>query len=233
MQLNRKFNISFVCPDSTRDYYSPDEETTFIEYVDELHDCEYDITIETALACPYECISDVYDEDDNVEDDVFGVCGGRGMCAADPSAGMVRCLCDEGWGGVDCNLETRYSSNGLVDDHKAFQIAIAVISIVLIAVIGIAVYMRMRYKTLEKNLLRQALVDDAEEDSTNQAPIGGQLVKHEDTDDDEDDQSDAAVGDATQNRDDSTDNESDSSKGGNANKTGDLVVEDLDENDSD
>lgn len=36
--------------------------------------------------------------------DMFDVCGGHGICAADPIIGSIRCLCDEGYHGDTCDF---------------------------------------------------------------------------------------------------------------------------------
>ncbi len=95
---NRKFTFNFVCPDSNREFYNPADELKFETTVSESdeHACDYSITVETTLACPYECLTKESDEG-------FTVCGGKGLCAADPNVGFVRCLCDDGWTGNGCS----------------------------------------------------------------------------------------------------------------------------------
>eukprot|EP00483_Globobulimina_turgida_P003173 UN03178 len=54
----------------------------------------------SAIACPYQCITNTTDSENK---EAFTVCNQRGICAADPEAQFVRCLCDEGWTGVFCD----------------------------------------------------------------------------------------------------------------------------------
>eukprot|EP01083_Nonionella_stella_P300473 1025995_1 len=99
---NMEFRIHLVCPKDQDKVYHPRNETQIelYEYVEQDDDagCIYSFTYYTAIACPYQCITE--STEDNVE--TFTVCQQHGICAADPNAGFVRCLCDNGWTGVDC-----------------------------------------------------------------------------------------------------------------------------------
>ena len=217
--------------------------------MDEEHNCEYNISIETALACPYECITDAYDNSTGeFVSDQFTVCSGRGICAADPSAGIVRCLCDSGWSGADCNTKVVSTAATVTDNHTGFQVAIAVISIILLALIGIVVYLKMKYNSLQKNLQRQLLEedeDDMEIDVTNAAGTKMELAAVKDEESDSGD--DGAIGDyGHNNTNDTNNNNDDENETGDNNANGtrgglnapmddgaennDLVVEDMDEN---
>merc|ERR1712113_1037549 len=68
------------------------------------------------------------------EDDV-SVCSAQGMCASDPFAKHVHCLCDEGWTGDYC--EKKYVAPPLPFKYKnkgSYIAAIVIISVVLVIV---------------------------------------------------------------------------------------------------
>ena len=99
---NMELRIHLVCPRDQDAVFHPRNETKIdlFEYVEEDDDtqCSYSFTHESAIACPYQCIGEeIYD---NV--DTFTVCNQKGICAADPNAAFVRCLCDTGYTGIDC-----------------------------------------------------------------------------------------------------------------------------------
>ena len=112
---NRQFTINFVCPDAQRGYEwdttnmykfeNLEGLATFDTFVIENEGnkygddgkCGYFIEIKNSLACPWQCITPVNDKE-------FQICSGHGKCAADPYAGLVRCICDYGFIGDDCNI---------------------------------------------------------------------------------------------------------------------------------
>merc|ERR1719464_1724077 len=82
------------------------------------------------------------------------VCSGHGMCVADPSAGFVRCVCDEAWEGAQCGRATSDGGDVVIvkeaKETTGFSVTIVVISLLLV-VVGVAVaYLYRRNKTLEK-----------------------------------------------------------------------------------
>jgi len=101
---NRKFMVNLVCPRDASAVFDPYTETevAVYEYVEEVSTCVYAFTMESAIACPYQCITNGTTESDP-HAHAFTVCSQRGICAADPEAGFVRCLCDDGWTGVYCD----------------------------------------------------------------------------------------------------------------------------------
>merc|ERR1712228_648351 len=99
---NREFRMNLVCPRDHSSVFDPSEETTvdnLYEYVEEEETCIYSFTMTSAVACPYQCITNTTDAQNK---EAFTVCSTNGLCAADPNAGFVRCLCDDGWKGVYC-----------------------------------------------------------------------------------------------------------------------------------
>ena len=56
--------------------------------------------IKTIIACPYQCRTDITNDKGEAE---YTVCSKHGICVADPNAGFVRCLCDSGWTGINCD----------------------------------------------------------------------------------------------------------------------------------
>eukprot|EP01084_Bolivina_argentea_P261156 441216_1 len=99
---NMELRIHLVCPKDQDKVYHPRNETKIdlFEYVewDDNTGCSVSFTHFSAIACPYQCVAEaLYD---NIT--TFTVCDQKGFCAADPNAGFVRCLCDDGWTGIDC-----------------------------------------------------------------------------------------------------------------------------------
>merc|ERR1712228_1158827 len=121
--------------------------------------CIYSFTMTSAVACPYQCITNTTDAQNN---EAFTVCSTNGLCAADPNAGFVRCLCDDGWKGVYCDeidtlsptlsptkaivpapiIEESSSNNGIL------KYVIVVLVIVILAVV-IASYYVYRNKKMK------------------------------------------------------------------------------------
>ncbi len=133
--------MNFICPDSNRDFYEPSSELEFSATVEESN-CNYTLTIETSLACPYDCISEDTTDD---KGERFTVCGGKGVCATDPNAGFVRCLCDDGWTGVGCSVVDTGSGGS---SHTGFKVAIGIITVLVVVLIAVSIYLFMRNRTL-------------------------------------------------------------------------------------
>jgi len=90
------------------------------------------VSITSALACPDECLSP---DTSTVRDDDVSVCSAQGMCASDPFAHYVHCLCDEGWTGDYCDkayvpppMPFKYKNKG------SYIAAIVIVSVVLAVV---------------------------------------------------------------------------------------------------
>lgn len=151
--LNREFLINLICPtnpgiDSAIAYSSSTTDVLISNIsVVEISICEYEISIESLLACPYQCITE--------EDGVESVCSGQGICAVDPELGFVRCLCDDGMDGIECTEveSSGTSSNASADDHSGFHIAIAIITVFLVLCLLAVVYLGMRHKRMKHELL--------------------------------------------------------------------------------
>ena len=91
----RQFSLSLVCPDDQK-VFDAEMERTISAFVEEVDTCQYSMQIYSAFACPYQCLTEVNDQNE------FDVCSNHGMCASDPFAGYVRCLCDDNWDGAAC-----------------------------------------------------------------------------------------------------------------------------------
>jgi len=97
---------------------------------------------------------------------LYSVCSGRGVCAADPIALSVRCLCDSGYDGYLCeSVAQDTSKSSSPDNHIGFQVAISVVTILVFIFIGVTVYLYMRNRTLEK--FRVQLLEDEADDVIN------------------------------------------------------------------
>merc|ERR1712048_1177442 len=145
-QTNCNITLSLICPDTRNSYKKATAgivmDSSEVEYVND--ECEFAASFETALACPYNCITRVNGATERV-------CNGRGMCVADPGLGYVRCVCDELYYGDDCSrkyvIDTGDSLTGAGDEStRGFKIVIGLISVF---VIGVA-YLYMRNKKLER-----------------------------------------------------------------------------------
>merc|ERR1712228_914633 len=149
---NCGITLSLICPDTRQSYKESSAgiviDASEVEKVN--NECEYAATFETALACPYNCISRVNDPQTS------RVCNGRGMCVADPKLGFVRCVCDELYYGDDCRYkyEIDNSEQGNGDDmshsEAGFKIVIGLISVFLIGFVIAVAYLYMRNKKLER-----------------------------------------------------------------------------------
>ena len=64
--------------------------------------------------------------------DMFSVCGTNGICEADPEAGYVRCLCDNGWTGDIC--EEEMDEIIVVDQSHPGLLAAIIICIILLGI---------------------------------------------------------------------------------------------------
>merc|ERR1719461_58577 len=98
--------VHLICPRDFSAVFDPYTETAVevYEYVEEEATCIYEFEMESALACPIQCLTNASHTE--VDDEqAFTVCSQKGICAADPEAGFVRCLCDEGWTGPNCNTK--------------------------------------------------------------------------------------------------------------------------------
>ena len=102
--------------------------------VTEKRNCEYSISIENALACPYQCITE-----DPSDPTTFTICGGNGKCAADPYAEFVRCICYDGYTGDDCqNVATTTSSTiipVIINVKKTGQWLTAIVILIFIIIL--------------------------------------------------------------------------------------------------
>ncbi|ETO24755.1 hypothetical protein RFI_12404 [Reticulomyxa filosa] len=159
---NREFTINFVCPSSAKKYPSPEKTLSLTSYVEEsdAHLCHYSLTWETAAACPYQCVGD---------GSQYTVCNGRGICAADPIAGSVRCLCDANFEGDWCETSIQPSTTTTAaashsDSHVGLQVAISIVTILVIVFIAVSLYLYIRNRSLEK--FRGQLLDEDADDIT-------------------------------------------------------------------
>ena len=178
--IDRTFMIHLLCPRDQTSIFDPYEETEvgLYEYVEEESTCIYSFTLETAIACPFQCITNTTDDEGN---EAFTVCSGRGICAADPNAGFVRCLCDYGWKGVFCT-EIDSSSPTLSPTNvptaagqtkKGGFIATIVILVVVVLFVVIAGYFLYRNLRMKINQQQSRIADyEAMEDDDKKGMIG-------------------------------------------------------------
>jgi len=163
---NFQFTLNLICPDSRDDFFEPPSEIVVddseVGYLDNGH---YIASYETAFACPYNCQTKVLASGATPSDKAFAVCGGRGMCVADPNLKHTRCICDEKYYEDDCSKEyvpaTAPTPAPQESSNAGFNVAIAIISILLIGFVVAVVYLYMRNKTLEKYAV--PILDEAEQ----------------------------------------------------------------------
>jgi len=172
---NRRLIVELVCPDSSKQYFSPQIEAQKIlnETVVEYPDCEYTLTITTPLACPARCI-----DINGTSPNQYSVCNGKGVCATDPIESAVKCLCDDGWTGDTCN---KISETSVVLVHKqsslltAIIICIVLLTLALVLVLVLCYQIRQREETLrnqQKDYIQPLTDDDAANNNNNDTQIG-------------------------------------------------------------
>lgn len=213
-QANREFAITFQCPTTARSYYNLSVVKSFSDLVEEsdIEKCSYSMTWETPLACPYECITTTT-ESTHSNTKIISVCSGRGICAADPEAGFVRCLCDDGYTGNDCSQIQNTNASTSTDDHKGFTITILVICILLVILMGVVVYLYYRNKSLRElttHLMKTGEYEDGVPETLIPEPIA-RLPNHES-------ESESESEDEEQNDNDNDNNDNDNNNTNNNNQ---------------
>lgn len=172
---NRRLDVTLRCPSTLRESFSPEQEarSVFDEAVLESDTCVYEIEIESPLACPLQCIEGIdvdrytassssSSSNSYTKNGTFSVCSNQGICASDPAASMVRCLCDQGWTGRTCNIRTsdiettasgdsggstKKSSGG---NGTAIGLGVG-IAIVALVVVGAFLFIQRRKKMMAVN----------------------------------------------------------------------------------
>eukprot|EP00486_Rosalina_sp_Unknown_P009849 CAMPEP_0201596474 /NCGR_PEP_ID=MMETSP0190_2-20130828/193148_1 /ASSEMBLY_ACC=CAM_ASM_000263 /TAXON_ID=37353 /ORGANISM="Rosalina sp." /LENGTH=466 /DNA_ID=CAMNT_0048056841 /DNA_START=573 /DNA_END=1973 /DNA_ORIENTATION=+ len=143
---NRKLKVNLVCPRDNTAVFDPFEETQVVEeYVEEEDTCVYAFTMESAIACPYQCITNTTDSENK---EAFTVCSQKGVCAADPNAGFVRCLCDSGFTGVYCEqidspqptVQPTIAPTVGEASEGGFVVTIVILIIVILVVVGVGYF---------------------------------------------------------------------------------------------
>ena len=105
------------------------------------------------------CITNTTDSENK---EAFTVCSQKGVCAADPNAGFVRCLCDSGWKGVECNnidspqptqqptiaptVGAGSSQSGSTKSGSGFVITIVILIIVILVIVGVGYFIYRNQK---------------------------------------------------------------------------------------
>ena len=97
------------------------------------------------------CITNTTDAENK---EAFTVCSQKGICAADPNAGFVRCLCDSGWKGVYCDerdtsqpTELPTMAPTITQVKKGGYVAtIVILIIVFLVVVGVGYYIYRNQK---------------------------------------------------------------------------------------
>eukprot|EP01083_Nonionella_stella_P024294 67136_1 len=131
--MNRELSIHLKCPDSTKTEWDAELAKVITEAVTEYSTCVYKVEFETPLGCPTKCIT-------KHSSSSYAICSTHGICAADPNAGHSRCICDEGYGGDDCDV--LMSGVDVIDAGSHDLITALVICIVITAICcGVAVYL--------------------------------------------------------------------------------------------
>ena len=184
---NREFRAHLVCPmNQDKVVYNAAEEVAVELYgyidPDDQYWCSYTgRALETAVACPYQCIveKDIMEQEKHLKE--FTVCSGHGICAADPFAGFVRCLCDDGYNNdFYCRNETLspttkptvapIEEGGTSEEGSTVEMSkkardgfvIAIIILVCVVLLLVVIFgICMRRLKLENRIL-QSKVDDSE-----------------------------------------------------------------------
>eukprot|EP01084_Bolivina_argentea_P001980 3653_1 len=174
---NRQFITNLICPKDQFKTYSSNSESEINEYEyveeDDKYLCSYEFTQESAVACPFQCITNSTKTNGDI---IFTVCNGKGICAADPNAKMVRCLCDNGWKGIDCNIKdtimptynpsispsriptiSPIDEQAVVTQHRLTRLIIVVVVLVLLILILIVIgYFGWKYAKLKIQKAQQS-----------------------------------------------------------------------------
>ena len=160
--------IKFMCPETTHGTSRPKpfDSDTYV-YETDKHSCVYEMEIESTLACPWDCITSytVKQEGSKEGIDYFAVCNSRGICAADPYAEAVRCLCEQKYSGGQCQNIDEHNNSSSENDY-GFKIAIAIVIVFLVIFVGVALYFFMKNRGLSEKLLQaqQGLISDEDHD---------------------------------------------------------------------
>lgn len=144
---NRELIIQLQCPDTRGYEFDPEQEAKSIinETILESTTCIYEIKLESPLACPFQCISP------NTNGDKYAVCSSHGICASDPFANAIRCICDDGWTGIRCNIKgsdiktTSAPSNDSSNNGVTIGLGVGITILVLI-ILGVFLYIRWKKK---------------------------------------------------------------------------------------
>merc|ERR1719273_1989756 len=130
--MNRQLSVSLKCPDSTKTEWDGDLARAITESVTESPTCHYQLTFESPLACPRQCIVSYGSK--------YAVCSTHGICAADPNAGRSHCLCDDGYGGDLC--QNLVSGVEVLDAGNEDLMDAVIVCVVLMTLCcGVAVYL--------------------------------------------------------------------------------------------
>jgi len=155
---NRELRVKLECPDSPRIEFEPDYHRNALneETVTEIDTCIYELAVVNPLACPTSCVDEM-----NLE--MFAVCGTHGICEADPYAngvdnypnGSLRCLCDDGYQGDQC--ESINSEVHIINrTHKGLLAAI-IICIVLLGAAIVCAAVICHYIRIKESVETQSL----------------------------------------------------------------------------
>lgn len=119
------------------------------------------------------CITNTTEEEvDETIEEAFTVCSQKGICAADPNAGFVRCLCDSGWKGVYCDeIDTpqptempTMAPTPTTVKKGGYVATIVILIIVFLVVVGVGYYIyrnqKIRIQQQDAELGRFRELDD-------------------------------------------------------------------------
>jgi len=124
----RAFSIYFFCGPDARNPFSVEG-----HLVEEKDHCEYEVITESTFGCPQQC-------------PVVGgrLCSGAGVCDYDTDAKKSKCFCQPGYTSNDCSEQVVKPSGGL----GATGGVLIFICILLVALLGVLVYLWNRIRTL-------------------------------------------------------------------------------------
>eukprot|EP01084_Bolivina_argentea_P265581 450240_1 len=141
---NRGGILNIICNNINKTSLKPIKEFSAIMYTQDAYSCKVETWTEWGVICPWNCLTKITDEK-------WEVCSLHGTCLFDPNAGFVRCICDKGYQGSNCQTITRNNKSHIliINWIKTHILSIVIISFVVIFFIVIIIFWKY-YSKLKK-----------------------------------------------------------------------------------